>query len=132
METLGEVTGIYSDLLLHDMGTELEDPVPASSGRIRGGSADPSFTGGYFGGSGPSGPDVFVDVPPAARRLWRTPPLWGVANSAPYLHDGRAATLEDAIMAHSGEAIPARKYFTSLPAAHRAKILAFLKSLTAG
>ena len=35
---------------------------------------------------------------------WRTPPLWGVADSPPYLHDGRAYTLEDAIRLHDGEA----------------------------
>ncbi len=128
MERLGDVPGIYSDLLLHDMGPELADPVPASIERTRGGSAAPSFSGGYYA----RGTDVFVDAPPVTRRLWRTPPLWGVADSAPYLHDGRAATLEDAIMAHSGEATPARQYFASLPSAQRSKILAFLKSLTAG
>jgi CxxC motif-containing protein (DUF1111 family) len=128
MERLGDVTRIYSDLLLHDMGQELADPVPASIERTRGPNVARSFSGGYYA----NGSDVFVDVPPATRRLWRTPPLWGVADSAPYLHDGRAATLEDAIMAHSGEATPARQYFGSLPAAHRGKILAFLKTLTAG
>ena len=35
---------------------------------------------------------------------WRTPPLWGVANSGPYLHDGRAETLDEAIRLHGGEA----------------------------
>jgi len=34
---------------------------------------------------------------------WRTPPLWGVARSAPYLHDGRAPTLEEAIRLHGGQ-----------------------------
>src|SRR5262249_18724086 len=29
-------------------------------------------------------------------RLWLTPPLWGVAASAPYMHDGRAASIDDA------------------------------------
>ena len=29
-----------------------------------------------------------------AQREWRTPPLWGVASTAPYLHDGRAATTQ--------------------------------------
>ena len=137
MERLGDVAGIYSDLLLHDMGPALDDPVPANSQvvsveRNRGLNAARSFSGGYNGGSGPSGADVFVDVAPVTRRLWRTPPLWGVADSAPYLHDGRAATLQDAITAHGGEATMARRYFTSLPALERGKILTFLKSLTAG
>ena len=44
---------------------------------------------------------------PARSSEWRTPPLWGVADSAPYLHDGRAATLEAAILAQRpGEVLP--------------------------
>ena len=35
---------------------------------------------------------------------WRTPPLWGVRDSAPYMHDGRAETLLEAISMHDGEA----------------------------
>ena len=132
MERLGGVTGIYSDLLLHDMGATLADPVPANSersvGRGPGGSVGSGSLGGYYGGSNAN--DVFVDVPPATLRQWRTPPLWGVAGSAPYLHDGRAATLQDAIIAHSGEANAAKKSFVALPAAERGKLLAFLNSLT--
>jgi CxxC motif-containing protein (DUF1111 family) len=138
MESLGKVTGIYSDLLLHDMGPDLADPVPASEQvativRMPVQSAARSFGGGYFGGSSDpaSEPDVFVDPPPLARRQWRTPPLWGVADSGPYLHDGRAATLQDAIMAHGGEATSARQEFAMLPSTGRVKILAFLKTLTA-
>ncbi len=136
LERLGDVTGIYSDLLLHDLGPELADPVPGNSQVVsvdgnRGRRAARSSSGGYFGGSGgPSGPDVFVDPPTVARRQWRTPPLWGVADSAPYLHDGRAATLQDAIMSHEGEATAARQQFTALRPQERGEILAFLKSLT--
>ena len=36
---------------------------------------------------------------------WRTPPLWGVADSAPYMHDGRAANLEQAIVMHGGHVV---------------------------
>lgn len=40
---------------------------------------------------------------------WLTAPLWGIAASAPYLHDGRAlASLDAAILAHGGEAQRAR------------------------
>jgi CxxC motif-containing protein (DUF1111 family) len=134
MERLGKVTGIYSDLLLHDMGPALADHVPANSNVASTENAlntVRSFGGGYNGGGGPSGADAFVDAPPESLRQWRTPPLWGVADSAPYLHDGRAATLQDAILAHGGEAISARKSFVALPAPERGKILAFLNSLTA-
>jgi CxxC motif-containing protein (DUF1111 family) len=60
---------------------------------------------------------------------FRTAPLWGVFWSAPYLHDGRAATLEDAIALHGGEAARARDAFIALPAAVRAQLVAFVKSL---
>ena len=46
---------------------------------------------------------------------WRTPPLWGVADSPPYLHDGRAATLIDAITLHGGEAETATLRFFAAP-----------------
>lgn len=136
MERLGNVTGIYSDLLLHDMGSTLADPVAANSKLPSSEHAafeSRSFSGGYNGGGGgggPNGPDVFVAVPPATLREWRTPPLWGVANSAPYLHDGRAATLADAILAHEGEANFSRKNYAALSSRDRAKLLAFLNSLT--
>ena len=48
-----------------------------------------------------------------------------------YLHDGRAATLEDAIKAHGGEAAPSVRLFAALPTAEREKLLAFLGSLAA-
>jgi CxxC motif-containing protein (DUF1111 family) len=60
---------------------------------------------------------------------FRTAPLAGVAFSAPYLHDGRAATLDDAIMAHGGEASRARDAFAALGPAERAQLRAFLNSL---
>jgi cysteine-rich repeat protein len=60
---------------------------------------------------------------------FRTAPLWGVRFSAPYLHDGRAANLHEAIAAHGGEAQPARDRFMALPEADRNALVAFLKSL---
>jgi CxxC motif-containing protein (DUF1111 family) len=62
----------------------------------------------------------------ASRREMRTAPLWGLRASAPYLHDGRAATIVDAIMAHDGEGARAREAFSRLSAAERAELLAFL------
>lgn len=64
-----------------------------------------------------------------AGSMWITPPLWGVASSGPWLHDGRAPTLEDAILAHGGEASPARDAFAALSDADRAPIRVFLESL---
>ncbi len=60
---------------------------------------------------------------------FRTAPLWGVAWSAPYLHDGRAATLEGAITLHGGEGSQARDAFLGLPAELRAQLMAFVKTL---
>lgn len=55
--------------------------------------------------------------------------LWGVADTAPYLHDGRALTLMDAIMWHGGEALAARTAFRALDSADRQAVISFLKSL---
>jgi cysteine-rich repeat protein len=60
---------------------------------------------------------------------WRTPPLWGLRYSAPYLHDGRAATIEEAIGLHGGEAQGSRTLFLALPPADRTELLRFLESL---
>jgi hypothetical protein len=60
---------------------------------------------------------------------FRTAPLWGVGESAPYLHDGHARTLEEAIAAHDGEGKAARDLFLTLPETYRAAVVAFLRSL---
>ena len=61
---------------------------------------------------------------------WRTPPLWGVASSAPYLHDGRADTLDDAIRRHDGESAKTATRYARLLSSDRRSLLAFLNSLT--
>jgi hypothetical protein len=58
-----------------------------------------------------------------------TAPLWGVGSTAPYGHDGRSPTLEDAILRHGLEAQAARDQFAALGDAQRAQIVAFLNSL---
>ena len=121
---LGPVAGIYSDLLLHDLGPALSD----------GSSSYGTFQGVGSRGRGEGG--ELAKLPAGANERatageWRTPPLWGVRDSAPYLHDGRADTLEDAILAHGGQAHRAREAFTALPAADKLKLVAFLKSLGA-
>ena len=95
----------YTDLLLHDMGVGLADNIAA----------------GVPQSSSIDGPTTY--------REFRTAPLWGVSMSGPWLHDGRAQTLEEAILAHGGEAQTARDAFANLPQADRADVLAFLESL---
>jgi CxxC motif-containing protein (DUF1111 family) len=60
---------------------------------------------------------------------FRTPPLWGLARSAPYLHDGRASTVAQAITEHAGEAAGVRDEFEMLNRGDRDALLAFLGSL---
>lgn len=61
-----------------------------------------------------------------------TPPLWGLARSRPYLHDGRAQTLHEAITFHGGEASDARDAYVALGEAGQAPIRVFLTSLARG
>jgi len=109
---LGSVEGIYSDLLLHPMGGELQG------------------SGSYNEPSRP--PDDPTKPEDNARPSeWRTPPLWGVADSAPYLHDGRAATLEAAIKEHAGQGAASAARFNRLGPVDQACLVTFLKTLRA-
>jgi CxxC motif-containing protein (DUF1111 family) len=113
VSNLGDVVNIYSDLLLHDMGPELLD-TPAYGAFVAGALPLPA------GGRRDRG---------ATDREWRTPPLWGVRNSGPYLHDGRAGSIEEAILLHGGEASAAAQRFRQLPARDQALLTAFVQSL---
>lgn len=63
-------------------------------------------------------------------RLHLTAPLWGVAATAPWLHDGRAlASLDDAILAHGGEAESTTKAYLALGITKRGELKVFLLSL---
>ena len=85
------------------------------------------------------GRDPFVNFVPLAEdfhaaseqqnREFITAKLWGVADTAPYLHDGRAFTLHEAIMMHGGEAESVRSTYAALSAERKNQILAFLKTL---
>lgn len=92
----------YSDLLLHDMGLGLAD------GR-------PDFR--------------------ASGTEWRTPPLWGLGLTqtalpySGYLHDGRARTVEEAILWHGGEADASKQAFKTMSSRDREALLRFLNSL---
>jgi CxxC motif-containing protein (DUF1111 family) len=73
--------------------------------------------------------DDRVDQGSATGREWRTAPLWGLRDRTRYLHDGRARSLEAAILAHGGEARRAQRRFRALPAKQRRALVAFLKGL---
>jgi hypothetical protein len=78
------------------------------------------------------GPDLAEDFDLASsqeNREFMTAKLWGVADTAPYLHDGRALTLEDAIRLHGGEAKEARDAFLSLNDNDKSHLVLFLLSL---
>lgn len=102
--TIGDVNA-YTDLLLHDMGPALADGISQ-------GLPQPSTI------SGGNTTDE-----------WRTQPLWGVRLHAPYLHDGRADTLEQAILAHGGEGQASRDAFAALTQTEQDNIIAFLEIL---
>jgi hypothetical protein len=57
---------------------------------------------------------------------WRTAPLWRVSDRAHFLHDGRAATISDAIAAHGGQAAASAAAFGALDATTRQTLLDFL------
>jgi CxxC motif-containing protein (DUF1111 family) len=111
--SLGNINGIYSDLLLHDMGQDLFSV---------------TFSAYY-------GPTVKMDIPSASSMAdgsdWRTPPLWGYRDSAPYLHDGRASDLHEVVKAHKGQASDSAARFFHLPVTRRSQVEHFLKSLAA-
>ena len=86
---------LYSDLLLHDMGT-LGDGI----------------------GQGQAQPAEM-----------RTTPLWGLRVRRQFLHDGRAGTVDAAVVAHAGEAAVARDRYRRLTPAARRQLLDFLNTL---
>jgi len=85
---------LFSDLLLHDVGTGDD---------IQQGAAEPDEI--------------------------RTPALWGLRFRRPFLHDGSAVTIADAVERHAGEAELARRGFQRLTPDDRLRLLAFLRSL---
>jgi hypothetical protein len=58
-----------------------------------------------------------------------TPPLWGVAATAPYLHDGRAPSLFSAIVMHDGEGLASAQKFQALQADSQQMVFEFLGTL---
>jgi CxxC motif-containing protein (DUF1111 family) len=103
---IGSIRGIYSDLLLHDMGLELSD------------------SGAYYS-------DESESMGAATRSEWRTPPLWGFRDSAPYLHNGRARNLEEAVALHHGQGAASAYRFGKMSDRERSQVATFLNSLVA-
>lgn len=66
-------------------------------------------------------------IPPS---VFLTRPLWGLAETAPYMHDGRAPSVDDAIRVHGGEASEARDAYVALSDDERIALRTFLMSLT--
>lgn len=67
----------------------------------------------------------------ATSREWRTPPLIGIRHLTAYLHDGRAATVEQAILLHDGpgsEAAASTDAFRAMPPEERAALIDFVRS----
>jgi len=73
--------------------------------------------------------ESFALVDEATNREYTTGRLWGIADTAPYLHDGRATTLTDAILWHGGEAETVRNNFAALSEDDRDDLIDFLRSL---
>lgn len=65
----------------------------------------------------------------AAGRELRTPPLWGVGRTGPWMHDGRSGTLDDAVARHFAEGSASAEAYAALNADERAAVIAFLTSL---
>lgn len=74
---------------------------------------------------------IAVVTPTNVTQEWRTAPLWGLRDSAPYMHDGRAETVLEAISMHDGESQRTRNRFFSLPYENQQAILAFLETFVA-
>jgi len=127
---VGNVVGIFSDLLLHDMGPELGDEGSYSEGSDDDEPLVPRI-GVAEAGAQPVQPGTVKAPKGATRREWRTPPLWGFRDSGPYLHDGRAQTLEQAVAMHGGQGQASALKFFQLSPRERLQVESFLKSLVA-
>jgi hypothetical protein len=78
---------------------------------------------------GPGLAESFALASDSQNREFVTARLWGIADTAPYLHDGRATTLTEAILLHGGEAQQARDAFAALGAEEQVELLEFLRTL---
>jgi CxxC motif-containing protein (DUF1111 family) len=114
---LGNIDGIYSDLLLHDLGPEVNGLGGYSTGQSS--ESSTSNAAANTGSLEPTGQE------------WRTPPLWGLRDSAPYMHDGSARSLAEVLRRHGGEASESASRYGRLNDYQRMQIQSFLLSLRA-
>jgi mono/diheme cytochrome c family protein len=70
-----------------------------------------------------------IDEKGTGASVWRTRELWGVGSTGPWLHDGRATTLRDAILLHGGEAQDSRDQFAALGQNQQSQLIKFLQNL---
>lgn len=91
------------------------------------GTPVPAYTDLLLHDMGPELADG-VQMGNATGSEFRTQPLWGLRHHAPFLHDGRADTIDDAIRLHGGEASAIRNAYAQLSQSDRDAILAFLET----
>ena len=70
-----------------------------------------------------------VDEKGTGASVFLTENLWGVGSTPPYMHDGRATTLTEAILEHGGEAATSRNNYLRLSAQDQADVIAYLGNL---
>jgi hypothetical protein len=70
-----------------------------------------------------------IDEVGTGASVFLTENLWGVGSTAPYLHDGRATTLSEAIIAHGGEGLTSKNAFLGLSDAQKQDLVNFLNNL---
>lgn len=111
----GGVSGLYTDLMLHDMGDSLSDPTLGG--------------GGGYGLRRP--PSRRVDEGGTVPRPseWLTPTLMEVSRTGPWMHDGRAKSLHEAILMHDGAGRAAAMSYRTSDDARRMHLLRFLATL---
>lgn len=134
VQDVGKVSGVYSDFLLHNMGTQFEDPIPAEPVAKFTEQERMDVITSYHGMRRRVVTTELVktmEVGPDQHTEYKTPPLWGVADSAPYMHDGRATTLRAAIEWHGGEAYSSFRRFSLMSEEKQFSLLKFLESLKA-
>jgi CxxC motif-containing protein (DUF1111 family) len=91
----------------------------------------PVYTDMLLHDMGPEASDALVEFD-AAGSEWKTAPLIGLRHLRNYLHDGRAKTVEDAVIMHGSQGSEARESvqaFSKLDAAERAELLEFVSAL---
>ena len=125
----GQTIFPYTDLLLHDMGGSCGVTREMADGQLCTGGAQCEYVQRCEGLA-----DDLIQGD-AGGTEWKTPALWGVGLTktvnpqATFLHDGRARTIEEAILWHDGEAENSRNAYMQLSQSERQQLLQFVESL---